>query len=82
MKNGRTVLAILPMGNGMAQGALSGIRAEAAVRHWHILTAETERASDGSLRIERSSGRPRQRRGVEPERRATPHSPWAERRRA
>ena len=56
MKNGRTVLAILPMGNGMAQGALAGIRAEAADSRWHVLTAETERASDGSLRIERSSG--------------------------
>ena len=56
MKNERTILAILPMGNGMAQGSLAGIRAEAAGRRWHILTAETERASDGSLRIERSSG--------------------------
>ena len=52
----RTVLVILPMGNGMAQTALSGIRAASAARHWHILTAETERAADGSLRIERSSG--------------------------
>ncbi|MBP5542986.1 MAG: substrate-binding domain-containing protein [Kiritimatiellae bacterium] len=52
----KTVLAILPMGNGMAQAALSGIRAEAAVRRWHVMSAETERASDGSLRVERSSG--------------------------
>ena len=56
MKQERTVLVILPMGNGMAQAALSGIRAEAAGRRWHVLSVETERASDGSLRVERSSG--------------------------
>ena len=56
MKTERSVLAILPMGNGMAQAALSGIRAEATRHRWHVLCAETERASDGSLRIERSSG--------------------------
>lgn len=56
MKAERSVLAILPMGNGMAQAALSGIRAEATRHRWHVLCAETERASDGSLRIERSSG--------------------------
>ena len=56
MTEERTVLVILPMGNGMAQTALSGIRAASAARGWHILTAETERAADGSLRIERSSG--------------------------
>ncbi len=51
-----TVLAILPMGNGMAHAALTGIRPVAAERRWHLLSAETERMSDGSLRIERSSG--------------------------
>ena len=51
-----TVLAILPMGNGMAHAALTGIRPVAAERRWHLLSAETERMSDGSLRIERSPG--------------------------
>ena len=44
------------MGNGMAHAALTGIRPVAAERRWHLLSAETERMSDGSLRIERSSG--------------------------
>lgn len=54
-KEDKTVLAILPMGNGMAQAALSGIRAIAAGRRWRLFTAETERMADGSARIERSS---------------------------
>ena len=56
LKRERTVLAILPMGNGMAQAALSGVREASVGHHWHILSAETERAADGSLRVERSSG--------------------------
>ena len=51
----RTVLVILPMGNGMAQAVLTGIRAESAARRWRIFSVETERMADGSARIERSS---------------------------
>ena len=51
----RNVLVILPMGNGMAQSVLTGIRAEAAARRWRIFSVETERMADGSARIERSS---------------------------
>ena len=50
-----TVLVILPMGNGMAQAALAGVRAVAASKHLRLFTAETERMADGSARIERSS---------------------------
>lgn len=54
-KGERTVLVVLPMGNGMAQAVLTGVRGSAAARRWRIFSVETERMADGTARIERSS---------------------------